>query len=501
LASETTSGQPIQVGLSHGVVEGYVENGVRRFFSVPYAAPMVDENRFRAPQPVEPWRGVRDATRPGPCAPQNPTPPAELDVAPIMGTPDLSGPDYLTLNVYSPDRPTGSRPVMVFVHGGSFVAGCKDAPVYDGSTFARDGVVCVVINYRLGIEGFLPITDAPTNLGLRDMIAALEWVQRDIAVFGGDPKNVTLFGESGGAYSTAALMASPLAAGLFHRAICQSGHMHVSRDLSVMRRVVERLAKRLRVVPDRAGFLSRSRDELLAAQDRVMRSSLWLDMRDRDGRDPSFGISRFMPVHGDDVLPEPPMEALRRGASRDVTLLIGTNAEEANLFFVPGGAQRKINRWVARLFLGRAIPRAGEALRAYGLGAKGQAPGKVLTRALTDLMFRWMARRMAELHQGHTFLYEFDWRSTALGGELGAAHGVELPFVFDTLASASGESGLLGSEPPQALADSTHALWIRFATDGAAPWPEYEPETRQVYSLTRGVTEHEPIMPAARFLP
>jgi para-nitrobenzyl esterase len=493
--------QRVQVNLPDGIVEGYIETGVRRFFSLPYAAPMIDENRFRAPQPARPWQGVRDATRPGPCAPQSPTPPSDLDITALMGVPDLGGPDYLTLNVYAPDQQTGSRPVMVFIHGGSFVAGSKDAPVYNGAAFARDGVVCVVINYRLGIEGFLPIPSVPTNLGLRDMIAALEWVKASIALFGGDPGNVTLFGESGGAYCIAALMASPLAAGLFHRAICQSGHIYVSRDLSVMQRVVEKLAKRLRIAPDRAGFLSRSTQQLLAAQERVMRPSPWLDMRDAEGRDPSFGITRFLPVHGDDVLPEPAIVALARGAGRDVALLIGTNSEEANLFFVPGGAQKKINRWAAQFFLSRAVPNAGEALRAYGLGKRGERPGRVLTRAMTDLMFRWMARRTAELHCGRTFLYEFDWRSPALGGELGAAHAVELAFVFDTLACASGERGLVGPAPPQSLADSIHSLWIRFATEGAAPWPEYEPETRQVYSLTRRIAEHEPVMPAAPFLP
>src|SRR5450755_1899523 len=196
----------ILLNLPGGAVEGSVEAGVRRFFSLPYAAPMVDERRFRAPQPVEPWTNVRDATRPGPRAPQNSTPTADIDVDALMGTPGRDGPDYLTVNVFAPDHDSGRRPVMVFIHGGSFVAGSKDAPIYDGTAFARDGVVCVVINYRLGIEGFLPIQGVPTNLGLRDMIAALQWVKTNIGLFGGDLGNVTLFGESGGAFCIAALM-------------------------------------------------------------------------------------------------------------------------------------------------------------------------------------------------------------------------------------------------------------------------------------------------------
>jgi para-nitrobenzyl esterase len=492
---------PLHINLPEGVAEGVADSGVRRFYSLPYAAPMTSERRFRRPDPPLPWEGVRDATRPGPRAPQSPTPPADIDVEPLMGPPGPEGGDYLTLNVFAPENADGLRPVMVFIHGGSFVAGAKDAAAYDGSAFARDGVVCVVINYRLGIEGFLPIEGAPTNLGLRDMIAALEWVRTNIALFGGDPANVTLFGESGGAFCTAALMASPLAQGLFHRAICQSGHIFVSRDLAVMQRLLKRLARRLRIRPDRAGFLSVDIDRMLAAQAWVMRPSLWFDMRDQEGRDPSFGITRFLPVHGDDVLPEPAIEALGKGAGREIDLLIGANSEEANLFFVPGGVRDKIGRWAVLYFIGRAVPRARAALRAYGLDSKGAKPGRVLARAMTDLMFRWMARRTAELHQGRSYVYEFDWRSPALEGELGAAHAVELPFVFDTLACASGERGLLGASPPQTLADSIHRLWIDFATNGAAPWPQYSSVQRQVYSLSKGVADFEPVPPAAAFLP
>jgi para-nitrobenzyl esterase len=497
------SKQPVRLQLRDGQIEGYVEGGVRRFFSLPYAAPVTEARRFRPPEPVEAWEGVRDATRPGPCAPQSVPPSVDLgvDVEAVMGPIDMSGPDYLALNVYAPEAPEGPRPVMVFIHGGSFVAGSKDAPIYDGSAFARDGVVCVVINYRLGVEGFLPIPGVPTNLGLRDMIAALVWVRDQIALFGGDPGNVTLFGESGGACSTAVLIASPLANRLFHRAICESGHVAVSRDIPIMRRVVDKLAKRLRIRADRAGFLTRDQRQVLKAQAKVMLPSLWLDMRDAEGRDPAFGVSRFLPVHGDDVLPRPAFEALAAGEGGHIDLLIGATSEEANLFLVPGGVRKKMNGWMARYFLGRAIPRAGEALKAYGLGQKGERPGWVLSRAMTDLMFRWMVRRTAELHHGKAFVYEFEWRSPALGGELGAAHAIELPFVFDTLACASGKRGLLGEAPPQALADSIHALWIAFATTGEAPWPRYDSQTRMVYSLTRQVAEHEPVLPAAAFLP
>jgi para-nitrobenzyl esterase len=361
--------------------------------------------------------------------------------------------------------------------------------------------VCVVINYRLGIEGWLPAAGVPTNLGLRDMIAALAWIRDNIAAFGGDPGNVTMFGESGGAYCIAHLMTSPLTKGLFHRAICQSGHAFGSRPRYVLQMLVRRLSRMLRVAPTREGFLSRTAEQLLPTQQKVMMPSFWFDMRDKEGWNPSFNVTRFLPVHGDDVLPKPALQALEDGAGREIDLLIGTTSEEANLFLAQGGLKAKISRFVAKFFLGRAVPRAREALRAYGFDKKGAKPGDVLALAWTDLMFRWMTRRTAAAHQGRHFVYEFDWRSPALNGEVGAAHAVELPFVFDTLACASGERGLLGVAPPQALADHIHALWIRFATDGTVPWPEYETATRQVYSLTRQSADHEPVMPAAAFLP
>ncbi len=491
----------VRVTLQDGTVEGQLKEGVRSFFSVPYAAPLTQERRFREPQPVETWQGVRDATRPGPSAPQSRPKPMDIDLDAFIGTAQATGPDYLTLNVFAPQADLGGRPVMVFIHGGSFVAGSKDAPVYDGSAFARDGVVCVVINYRLGIEGFLPIPDAPTNIGLRDMIAALRWVRDNIPAFGGNPGNVTLFGESGGAWCIAALMTSPPAQGLFRRAICQSGHILLSRDLSLMQRLVRRVAKRLKISPDRQGFLSLTPEQMLPAQEWVMQPSLWFDMRDAGGRDPSFGITRFMPVHGDDVLPVSTIEALGAGAGKDIELLIGTNSEEANLFFIPGGAGAKLKRWMVVLFLKKMLPEARRALRAYGFDEKGAQAGEVLSRAMTDLMFRWMTRRTAELHQGRSYVYEFEWRSPSFDGKLGAAHAIELPFVFDTLAVASGPKSLLGEQPPQSLAGSMHALWIRFASDGSIPWPEYERDTRQVYSLTRALAAREAVMPAAAFLP
>jgi para-nitrobenzyl esterase len=244
-----------------------------------------------------------------------------------------------------------------------------------------------------------------------------------------------------------------------------------------------------------------SPERLLKAQEWVMKPSLFFNLRDEAGRDPAFGITRFLPVHGDDVLPVFTLDALAQGAARDVDLLIGSTLEESNLFLAPGGLKRKIGRLLVRFMMSQGLAKGRQALAAYGFDEKGAKPGEVLARAWTDLMFRWMVRRTAELHHGRSWVYEFDWRSPAFGGELGAAHAIELPFVFDNLACASGERGILGLDPPQALADRTHALWIAFATNGTAPWPQFDGTTRQVYYMTRWMSQPEPVMPAAAFLP
>lgn len=489
------------VRLAAGDVQGCSEDGVSFYRAIPYAAAPVGENRFLVPQPVLPWATQRDATAPGANAPQRTRQVPGLDAAPLIGTGWSKGDAYLTLDVLRPDDQRTALPVMVFIHGGGFVVGCKDASVQDGRSFARDGIVYVALNYRMGIDGFLPIPGVPTNLGLRDMIAGLSWVQNNIAAFGGDPANVTVFGESAGAMAIADLITSPLAKGLFRRAIVQSGHGGMTRDIGVAQRLVRKLAKLLRITPDRAGFASVPPGEaMLDAVEKVSLPTTRLDLRGPDGREPVFGISRFVPVHGDDVLPIAPLDALSQGAGAEVDLLIGSNAEEMNLYLIPSGVRDKLGKLLAWFVLRKSQPRAWAVLQAYGMGS-GKAPGQALTDAMTDLVFRWPARRFAEEHQGRTHLYEFEWRSPRFDGELGASHGMELPFVFDSLATCTGEDGLCGTNPPQDLADRVHRLWVDFARDGSLPWAPFERDTRIVYRLAAGVARFEPPMPAATFLP
>lgn len=486
------------ISLSGGTVRGERDGDIVRFLGVPYAAPPVGEARFAAPQPAA-WEGAREAEA-GPCAPQRIRAFPGLDIFALVGNGQPQGDDFLTVNVWAP-ADAQAAPVMVWVHGGGFVVGSKDAPVHDGSAFARSGVVCIAINYRMGVEGFLPVPGVPTNLGLRDMLAALAWVRDNAAAFGGDAANVTVFGESAGAMAIADLVASPLAKGLFRRAIIQSGHGAMVREIGIAQRLVKKIAGILRVTPDAAGFRSVNVAETLDAVEKVQAPTARIDLRDGDGREPVFGISRFVPVFGDDVLPARPIDALRDGAGAEVDVLIGTNAEEMNLYFVPTGVRAKVGKLLAWFVLRKSIPRAWAVLKAYGMGAKGVSAGEAMTRAMTDLVFRWPARQFAAAHRGRTWMYEFDWRSPVAGGELGAAHGLEVPFAFKTLPAATGPEGIAGTAPPQDLADRMHSIWVSFATDGTLPWAEFDDVSRQVYQIERGAAVYEAVMPAAAFLP
>jgi para-nitrobenzyl esterase len=484
--------------VAEGRLRGFVRDGIRRFLSVPYAAPPVGANRFKAPQPVDPWEGERDATQAGATPPQAKLTLGSLDVSTSCMPGWVEGSDYLTLNVLRPDDDRANLPVLVYIHGGGFIQGSKDVPIHDGSAFARDGVISIAINYRLGVEGFLPIPGVPSNLGFRDQIAALQWVQRNVRSFGGDPAKVTVAGESAGAVSIGCLLASPMAKGLFRRAILQSG-VGTGRELKVARRIAERMAKVLKVTLDAEGFRSVSPQTTVKAQTRMALAIM--DLRNSNGVEASFGLSKFIPACGDDVVPEWPPDAIAKGESAGVDLLVCTCREEFNAFLAPIGIHRWMVPWLARLILGWFHPRAAEALKAYGLGKPGVNSGQAFCDTVSDLSFRWPSRVLAEQHHGTAHVLEYDWRSPALDGKLGAAHGIVVPFAFDTLALATGPNKLLGTSPPQALADRYHGIWVRFVRGEAPDWPAFDGTTRAVHSLIRGTAEHEPRMAAAEFVP
>ncbi|MBN9735367.1 MULTISPECIES: carboxylesterase family protein [unclassified Pseudonocardia] len=458
------------VRTTSGRVRGTRTGGVVRFRSVPYAAPPTGPLRYAAPAPVPGWDGVRDAGGgPGPNAPQPVRAIAGgLDMSPVIGTGWRPGADFLTADVWTPDPAAGGLPVLVFVHGGAFVAGEASAPAYDGTALAADGVVLVSVNYRLGAEGFLPLDGGATNVGLRDQLAALAWVRDNVAAFGGDPGRVTVFGESAGAMSIGLLLASPQSAGLFRRAVVQSGGAEMARSGPERAApFAAALAAGLGAPASAEAFRGFPVEDVAAAQGRVDVPGGRGDLREADGRDPGFGITGFLPVLGDDVLPEDPLTALRAGAGADVDLVAGSNADEMNLYLVPTGALDALTEDQARTVVAAVAP--GATLSGDG------SPGERYSRLMTELVFAGPTRRLLDAHTGRRFGYLFGYRSTACGGRLGAAHATELPFVFGTLDRASGPSGLAGDAPPAALSDRMRASWVRFAADGDPGWPAWDP--------------------------
>jgi para-nitrobenzyl esterase len=481
-----------------GKVRGTVVDGICRFYGIPYAAGPVGPLRFQRPAKPLPWTGERDTTQRAPNAPQIVRDFPGMDVTPFIGDGWRRGDDFLIANVWTPDPAAKNLPVMVFIHGGAWIGGTSDCPAYDGKSFAKNGVVLVSINYRMGIEGVLPLEGGVANLCLHDMIAALQWVQENAAYFGGDPANVTVFGESAGAMSIGNLLASPLARGLFRRAIVQSGHGSMLRSMTTANVLIARLASILGVAPTADGFRTATLEACALAVESVSQPTAGIDLREPDGRDRTFGLSRFLPLVGDEVVPEPTLDALENGAGRDVELLIGTNTEEMNIYFVPSGVIGIEDAAMVTMVLGMVTPRAADILADYGLG-KGAKAGEVLAIAMGDLVFRDPARRFALAHQGRSHVYEFGWRSPALGGRLGACHALELPFVFNTLASCTGPNGFVGEHPPQELADHTHGLWIRFAKGEELPWDEFRADTRRVYRLDKAAAAFEPEMIGAKY--
>jgi para-nitrobenzyl esterase len=475
-----------------GRVAGREEDGIHVFRGIPYARPPVGALRFRAPEPPEPRAGVRDCSEFGPSAIQNPM----LLRLPGMGVGRQSE-DCLYLNVWTPGLDGARRPVLVWIHGGGFVIGSSSQGLYDGAPLARRGdVVVVTLNYRLGPLGFLFLADlcpqlegATANAGMRDQVAALTWVNEHVAAFGGDPGNVTIFGESAGGMSVGTLMGMPSARGLFQRAIPQSGASHNFHDRETATKVAEAFlethglsaadaGERLRDVP--AGQLLESSQQTFLK----LGSSL--------------GLLPFQPLVDGDSLPEPPLDAIRAGQVAPVPLLTGTTRDEWRLFAlldpeVPRidlpGLVAKLRRRLSGVDVEALVATYRRARQERGEPAD---PPSLFFAIQTDLVFRIPAIRLAEAqaaHQAKTFLYRFDQASPAFGGSLGACHAIELLFVFGTHDHPGAATFVGSGDGVRALSERTMDAWLAFARSGEPghpglePWPAYEPERRATMLL------------------
>jgi para-nitrobenzyl esterase len=461
-----------------GALRGRTAGGVTAFKGVPFAAPPFGPDRFAPPRPPTRWDGVRNALEFGPTVPHpGYAPPFDL----LFPDPVIPGEDCLNLNVWTPDPGAGGLPVMVWIHGGAFVNGSGAVPTYDGTRFAEDGVVLVTCNYRLGVEGFLWFDDEVGNRGLLDQLAVLAWVQEHIAAFGGDPGQVTVFGESAGAMSVGALLACPRADGLFTRAIAQSGAGHHAITPATARLVAGQLAARLGVAPTREAIAAVPLERLMAAQVAVAQDAQLNPDPARWG-EVAANFMAFEPVVDGELLPDLPIRAIASGAAPGVDVLAGATSEEHRLYLIPTRvADRLDDAALAGVVAGYGLD-VEPALRTYRARHPEDSPGELVADVMSDWFFRIPAIRLSEARAAggaRTWHYEFAWRSPQFGGRLGACHGLELAFVFDTLGHEWGIP-LTGEDPPQAVADAMHAAWLAFATTGDPGWPPYDAERRAV---------------------
>ncbi len=479
----------VVVTTQYGKVQGRESDGVATFLGIPYAASPEGSARFAPPRPPEPWRGVRDATECGPIAPQ----PESLLGGYVPGDPRIQAEDCLSINIFTPGVDGARRPVVVFIHGGAFLIGMGGGVMYRGDELARRGVVVVTFNYRLGALGFLAHPDlavtpgAPfANWGMLDQIAALEFVRTGIDAFGGDPGNVTIFGESAGAMSAADLLAVPSARGLFRRAILQSGAL-ATLSVDAASRNAERFVQALGLnAVDRDALCAVPADEVVAAQ-----ASLLGDL--------GVGASMpFQPVVDGMLFPRDPEETIVEEGSNAEAVIIGTNRDEFRFFTIGQRHLDDLSDEEIAPFVGAYLPpgrapRAIEVIEEYRAATTRRglslSPRRIFESIAGDSVFWAPAVSLATAlsRSATTYFYEFTWESPFMGGALGSCHGLELPFVFGTIANPIiGLFSGTGSDA-SALAEAIQTAWVAFATDGIPvsepPWPEYEVTRRATLAL------------------
>ncbi|WP_372492542.1 carboxylesterase/lipase family protein [Microbacterium kunmingense] len=443
------------------------------FLGIPFAEPPIGDRRFAAPVPVPPWDGVRDATAYGATAQRGDT------GITLIPEPSVEGDSTLNVNVFTP-RPgdtDAALPVLVYIHGGGFTSGSPASPWYDGRAFNRDGVVTVSISYRLGFDGFGEVPGAPTNRGVRDWLAALEWVQRHIRDFGGDPTRVTIAGQSAGGGAVLTLLGMPAAQHLFHSAWAMSPALgDVPAELARTR--AQRLAELAGVPATLDGFRSVPEGRLLALQQ---------DATKEESKDPLAPVRSILrtglpwgPVIDGDLIPQPTMESLRAGVGADKALVVGATDDEFTM--ITDGLRVPL-RLVPPGLLLRRIGADREVVGPY-LAANGPQRRKggaaVIGRFISDTVFRSTVVRAADARgDAATWVYAFSWPSPTRRWSL---HCLDVPFWFDAL-DLDGVAAIAGDNPPRALADAVHGSAVALIRDGDPGWPTWAsaPGTARVF--------------------
>lgn len=487
-----------EVTIAQGKLAGTELDGIFSFKGIPFAAPISGENRWLPPQPVISWSGVRDATAFGHICPQTPSPPMWMSGAAgkkylqLIQTDGTPGDECLNLNVWTPNLdPEAKLPVMVWIHGGSFMTGAGSMEIYQGANLAKKNVVMVSINYRLGLmgsfvaHGMFDDAFCGPNRGFEDQLAALRWVQENITQFGGDADNVTIFGESAGGQSIAVLVASPKSKGLFHRAIAQSGtpelcgavhdHKHFSVDL----------LEAIGIAPgDRSALSAMSGADTVKAIGVGGKLLAHKDAAAKYGDLVNHG--NIGAVHGTDFMPLPLLESIESGGASDIDLMIGSVLEDGRLFQLVMPGPEFISSRIALGFFKNLLQPRGEAkqvFEAYKKVMPGKSGADVRGQILTDAVFRRGSVRAAELHAqnapGRTYLYQFNWSSPVPG--IGAIHGLDIPFANLNLEAFQTGLGDLGAV--RGLADRMSDAWVSFARTGKPEadmpdWPAFDADTR-----------------------
>ena len=453
-----------------GAVLGTVLDGVQRFLGIPYAVAA----RYQQPQPAPAWEGERDATAYGPIPPQVP-----MIIEQMLGSADIEQDEdaCLTLNVFTPAADAGARAVMVWIHGGAFVTGSGRTVWYEGDNLVRRGdVVVVTINYRLGALGFAEgVSEGSGNLGVLDQVAALQWVRDNIAAFGGDPGNVTIFGESAGGCSVVTLLACPASSGLVHRAIAQSPSIGQLREAARGVEATDELLVALGLpAGDTGQLLTVSTDQLTKTA-----GGLFNEI--------PKGVTAASPTADGTVLASSVEGILAAMAANPVPLVIGTNRDEMALFSAMDPAYASLDdAGLHKLAVAILGPDADAVIDAYR-AARPTASARDLAIAISsDHTFRAPATRLAEARAelGHpTWLYEFTWATPAFGGMLGSCHALEIPFVFDNLDKPGVAMFTGDGAERQGIATAMAERWLAFARTGTPTGTETEPQW-PVYDTT-----------------
>lgn len=466
-----------------GWVRGSWDAGVAVFRGIPFAEPPVAALRFAAPRPVRGWSGTRDALAYGPPPPQG----AQFG---MDAQPRGAGDDWLTINVWTPaPEPGAGLAVMVWIQGGGYLIGMSSLPEYDGARLARDGdVIVVTFNYRVGVEGFAHVQGAPDNRGLLDQVAALEWVRGNIAAFGGDSQQVTIFGQSAGGGCIAALLAMDRATGLFRQAVAQSvPGTFFTADLA--KEISTACAAELGLRPTVTDLAMTDPLLLAAAADEV--AARMPEHAHRWGQ-PAHRSILFSPVVDREVLGATPWQALSDGAARDIALVVGHTRNEHRLFTVIDSQLGEVTQELGEV----TQEQAANALQIYAPlpgGAEGYrevfpgtGPEELYELVSSDWLFRMPSLHLAEAQVrggGRAHVYELTWPAPGLGGIFGACHGLDVPLVFGNL--DRGQPAMLIGTPVPAGAElvsrQLRDAWVAFARDGEPGWPAYD--TRQ--RLTR----------------